>query len=183
VKQELATYCAALTASLVLSTPLSAHHSAGLFETTVPIWVKGTVVRFNWGNPHTAIIVEQVEKDGTKVRWALENSGRLDMLQRMGYTSDSFKVGDPIEACGFAPKQQYGARLSSHTDGDGTTPVPRWLDGAERVITARLLLTKNGPEVHWSHYGPLELCTTDEELKALPQFPSNAAVQRPRDAG
>jgi hypothetical protein len=170
MKQHLATCCAVLAASLALSSPLAAHHSIGVFETTVPIWVKGTVVGFNWGNPHTAIIVEQVEKDGTKVRWALENSGRLDMLQRMGYTRDSFKVGDPIEACGFAPKRQYAPRLAPATGEDGATPAPHWLDGADRVITARLLLTKNGPEVHWSHYGPLELCTTDESLKALPQF-------------
>jgi hypothetical protein len=170
MKRKLTTSWAALITSLVLSTPLSAHHSASLFETTVPIWVKGTVVKFNWGSPHTAIIVEQVEEDGTRIRWALENSGRLDMLERMGYTRDSFKVGDPIEACGFAPKPQYAPRLSSPTAEGRATPAPPWLDGAERVITARLLLTKNGPEVHWSHYGPLELCTTDENLKALPQF-------------
>jgi Family of unknown function (DUF6152) len=171
MKHEHTTRCAALITSLVLSMPLSAHHSSRLFETTVPIWVKGTVVRFNWGSPHTAIIVEQVAEDGTKIRWALENSGRLDMLERMGYTRDSFKVGDPIEACGFAPKQQYASRLTSSTVENGAPPAPQWLNGAERVITARLLLTKEGPEVHWSHYGPLELCTTDEGLKALPQFP------------
>jgi hypothetical protein len=171
MKHEHTTRCAALMTSLVLSTSLSAHHAARLFETTVPIWVKGTVVRFNWGSPHTAIIVEQVEEDGTKIRWALENSGRLDMLERMGYTRDSFKVGDPIEACGFAPRQQYASRLTSPTVENGATPGPQWLNGAERVITARFLLTKDGPEVHWSHYGPLELCTTDEALKALPQFP------------
>jgi hypothetical protein len=157
-------------ASLLFSIPLSAHHAARLFETTVPIWVKGTVVRFNWGSPHTAIIVEQVAEDGTKIRWALENSGRLDMLQRMGYTRDSFKLGDPIEACGFAPKQQYAQRLPFPAVEGGQVTGPQWLDGADRVITARLLLTKDGPEVHWSHYGPLELCTTDEALKSLPQF-------------
>jgi Family of unknown function (DUF6152) len=171
MKRRLITRCAVLVTSLVLVGPLSAHHAARLFETTVPIWVKGTVVRFNFGHPHSAIIVEQVEEDGTKVRWALENSGRLDMLQRMGYTPDSFKAGDPIEACGFAPKAQYVPGLTSPTAQGGTRAAPHWLDGAERVITARLLLTKNGPEVHWSHYGPLELCTTDEDLKALPQFP------------
>lgn len=171
MRQKLTARWTALTISLLLSGSLSAHHASRLFETTVPIWVKGTVVRFNWGNPHTAIIVEQVEADGTKVRWALENSGRLDMLQRMGYTRDSFKVGDPIEACGFAPKQQYAAGSPSSTAEGRTRLGPEWLDGAERVITARLLLTKNGPEVHWSHYGPLELCTTDETLHSLPQFP------------
>ena len=167
MKRMLTIRCAALLASLALSTHASAHHSAGVFETTVPIWVKGTVVQFNWGHPHSAIIVEQVNDDGTKTRWALENSGRLDMLEWMGYTRDSFKAGDPIEACGFAPKQQYAPRLPPSAVEGSTRPEPRWLDGAERVITARLLLTKDGPEVHWSHYGPLELCTTDEDLKAL----------------
>jgi len=171
MKPGLVTRWAALIALLALATPLSAHHAARLFETTIPIWVKGTVVKFNWGRPHSAIIVEEVQEDGSKIRWALENSGRLDMLERMGYTRDSFKPGDPIEACGFAPKQQYAQRSSSPTAEGGTTPGPHWLDGAERVITARLLFTKDGPEVHWSHYGPLELCTTDEALKALPQFP------------
>ena len=171
MRERLTARGAALIASLALSAPLSAHHAARLFETTVPIWVKGTVVKFNFGNPHSAIIVEQVEEDGTRTRWALENSGRLDMLERMGYTRDSFKVGDPIEACGFAPRQQYPTRLPSPTEEGGTRPAPQWLDGAERVITARLLLTKGGPEVHWSHYGPLELCSDDENLKTIPQFP------------
>ena len=171
MRRKLTTRCAALITWLVLCAPSPAHHAARLFETTVPIWVKGTVVRFNFGRPHSAIIVEQVDDDGTKVRWALENSGRLDMLQRMGYSQDSFKAGDYIEACGFAPKQQYPSRSSSPAADGSTTLSPQWLEGAERVITARLLLTRKGPEVHWSHYGPLELCSTDESLKTIPQFP------------
>lgn len=164
MKLKLATRCSALIALLLLAAPMSAHHSVAVFETTVPIWVKGTVVRFNWGAPHTAIIVEQVEEDGTKIRWALENSSRLDRLEAMGYTSQSFKPGDPIEACGFAPRQQFTPRLPFTPGEDGEPPGPHWLDGADRVITARLLLTQDGPELHWSHYGPIELCTSDEEL-------------------
>lgn len=167
MKQKLTTCLAALMSSLVLSSPLSAHHSARLFENTVPIWVKGTVVRFDWGYPHPRIIVEQVEEDGTTTRWALENSTRMDLLDLMGYTRDSFQIGDPIEACGFAPKQLYAPIFSSLAEGDAATPEPQWQEGAERVITGRLLLTKDGPETHWSHYGPIELCTSDEDLLAL----------------
>jgi hypothetical protein len=150
---------------MLLSNPVSAHHAARMFETTFPIWVKGTVVRFDWGYPHPRIIVEQLEEDGTRTRWALENSTRMDMLERMGYTRNSFEVGDPIEACGFAPKQQFSPLFSSLAAAEGPTPEPHWADGAERVITARLLLTKDGPQLHWSHYGPIELCTTDEDLR------------------
>jgi hypothetical protein len=167
MNQRLTTRYAVLTTLLFLSTSLSAHHAARLFETTVPTWVKGTVVRFDWGYPHPKIIVEQVEEDGTTTRWALENSTRMDMLDLMGYTRNSFQVGDPIEACGFAPKQLFAPLFSSLADEDGPTPEPQWLDGAERVITARLLLTRDGPQLHWSHYGPIELCTTDEDLRTL----------------
>lgn len=80
MKAKLATPLAVVTTMLAMSAPLSAHHSTAVFEITTPIWVKGTVVKFNWGSPHTAIIVEQVAEDGGKIRWALENSGRLDML-------------------------------------------------------------------------------------------------------
>jgi hypothetical protein len=166
MKTRLTTTCFILTTILAVSAPLSAHHSARLFETTTPIWVKGTVVKFNWGSPHTAIIVEQMAEDGTKIRWALENSGRLDMLESMGYTRDSFKPGDAIEACGFAPKTQYAPPVSS-ANSDDVKPGPQWLEGSDRVITARLLLTGNGPEVDWSHYGPRELCISEEQLKAL----------------
>lgn len=165
MKRKLSAGCAALITSILLSNASWAHHSTRLFETTVPLWVKGTVVRFEWGYPHPRIIVEQVKEDGTRTRWALESSTRIDLLDLMGYTRDSFKVGDFIEACGFAPKQQSNLLFSSLAAGDGSTSEPHWVDGAERAITARMLLTKNGPELHWSHYGPIELCTTDEELR------------------
>jgi len=48
-----------------------------------------------------------------------------------------------------------------------TSPGPLWLDGSDKVITARLLLTQDGPKVHWSHYGPLEPCVSEKELESL----------------
>ena len=145
---------------LLSSSALLAHHAAALFETTTPIRVTGTVVRFIWGNPHSAIIVEEKTARGETIRWALESSAPIWMLEGRGFTKDSFKPGDRIEACGFAPKQAFSVR-------DPATPGPVWLEGSDRVITARLLLTQKGPEVHWSHYGPLELCISDKELAAL----------------
>jgi hypothetical protein len=159
-----ASCCAALIAAFILSAPLAAHHSARMFETTVPIRVRGTVVSFDWGYPHPRIIVEQLEDDGTRTRWALENSTPMDLLELMGYTRDSFMAGDPIEACGFAPRQRFNPLFASLAAEDSPTSGPHWLEGADRVITARLLLTKDGPQLHWSHYGPIELCTTDEDL-------------------
>jgi hypothetical protein len=148
---------AVVLAGLVLSGPLSAHHAAMMFETTTPIRVKGTVVRYMWANPHSAIVVEQKTEDGKTIRWALESSAPLQLLESRGFSKDSFKPGDLIEACGFALKSAVRSRTET-SNRDNTSPGPAWLDGADRVITARLLLTKDGPREHWSHYGPLELC-------------------------
>ena len=62
---------AMVLAGLVFSGPLSAHHAARMFETTTSIRIKGTVVRYMWANPHSAIVVEQKTEDGKTIRWAL----------------------------------------------------------------------------------------------------------------
>jgi len=158
---------AAVLAGLVLSGPLSAHHAARMFETTTPIRVKGTVVRYLWANPHSAIIVEQKTEDGRTIRWALESSSPIRVLESRGFNKDSFKPGDVIEACGFAPKSAIRSRTDTPNQ-DNANPGPVWLEGADRVITARLVLTQDGSKVHWSNYGPLELCISEEDLKDLP---------------
>lgn len=154
-----------MLAVLLLSAPLSAHHAAIMFDTTTPIRVKGTVVRYIWGNPHSAILVDEKAEDGRTIRWALESSAPIRMLEERGFRKDSFKPGDTIEACGFAPKGAAGPRTDA-PNRPGAGPGPVWLEGANRVITARVLLTPKGAEVHWSHYGPLELCISEEDLAA-----------------
>jgi len=71
MKSNIVAACAVALAHLVLSTSLSAHHGAFLFDTTTPIRVKGTVVRYVWANPHSVIVVEQTTGDGKQIRWAL----------------------------------------------------------------------------------------------------------------
>jgi hypothetical protein len=165
MKSKTTTSWTTVLAALLLSSALSAHHAARMFEMTTPIRVKGTIVRYVWANPHSAIIVEQKTEDRETIRWALESSAPIGLLESRGFSKDSFEPGDVIEACGFAPKSALGARTDAPNRGS-TGPGPVWLEGSDRVITARLLLTQNGPEVHWSHYGPLELCISKEELAA-----------------
>lgn len=168
MRPQIMTRWVAMLIALLTAGPLLAHHSVRVFETTTPIHVKGTVVRFVWANPHSAIIVEQRTADGATIRWALESSAPIPLLEGRGFSKDSFKPGDVIEACGFAPLGALRSRPGASTQ-EKANSGPVWLEGADRVITARLLLTQHGPEVHWSHYGPLELCISDDELNARTQ--------------
>ncbi|MES2626732.1 MAG: DUF6152 family protein [Pseudomonadota bacterium] len=151
-------------ALLFFSSALAAHHSTSVFDITTPIRVKGIVNRVEFMNPHAVIFLDQETADGTIVTWALESSATLLMLERRGFTEDTVKVGDIVDACGFAPKRQFKSSNASPESGD---LPPLWMDNTDKVITARLLLLPNGPDVHWSHYGPLEDCISAEELEVL----------------
>ena len=121
---------------LALIAPLLAHHSAATFDLATPIVIKGVIASVRFANPHSAIMIEVVAGNGEKQIWAVENSSTLAVTRQRGFSEESLLVGDPIAACGYAPK----------------------LGAARRVITGRLLILKNGPAEHWSHYGSLETC-------------------------
>src|SRR5918993_500593 len=76
----------ALAASALLAAPASAHHSQAMFDTTREVLFEGTVVRFDWVNPHMYLIIETRGPDGKPLR--VEGEGlaitqaRADGLKR-----------------------------------------------------------------------------------------------------
>lgn len=139
----------------VFSTPLHAHHSVMVFETTTPIVLKGQIADVRFSNPHSSIFIDVADADGKPVRWAVENSGTLAMTRERGFNEQNVRVGDPITVCGYAPKKAYSTAEELTARG---TPVPDWWGSAKKFITGRLVVLKDGPHEHWSHYGPLEVC-------------------------
>jgi hypothetical protein len=148
--------CVAALAALCVAGSVQAHHNSGLFETTTPIRVKGLIAEVRFANPHSMIFIDVVSADGERVRWAVENSGTLAMTRDRGFDERTVQVGDPIEACGYAPKRAYMTAQELAARG---VPLPQpWWGNWDRVMTGRLLILKTGPAEHWSHYGPLAAC-------------------------
>src|SRR5262245_4626986 len=100
------TVFAACIAVSLLAWPgaLAAHHSLVQFDTTTPVWLKGTVVRFERVNPHSRILLDQQMEDGRVQRWAVDGPGP-NPLARMGIDENFLKAGDAIEVCGFVLKE------------------------------------------------------------------------------
>jgi hypothetical protein len=141
----------------VLVTPATAHHSESVFDITTPIVLKGTIVDVYFANPHSAIIIEITETDGSTERWAVENSSTLAQTYIRGYDRSNVIVGDAIEVCGYAPRPAFtNAAADAQPQSDRPRP-PYWKD-ADKAITGRLLILPSGPGEHWSHYGPLDVC-------------------------
>ena len=58
----------AFAATALLEGPASAHHSQAMFDTSREVLFEGTVVRFDWVNPHMYLIVETRGPDGKPLR-------------------------------------------------------------------------------------------------------------------
>jgi len=80
----------ALTLCVSLTPPAFAHHSAAMFDATKTITLEGSIERYEWANPH--VYIHLASSAGT---WLVE-AGSPSMMQRVGWTADSFTVGDVV---------------------------------------------------------------------------------------
>ena len=85
---------------LGLAIPAYAHHSfvAHYVEDSM-VTVEGTVIEFQFRNPHSFVYIENMNDAGEIQRWALEMHNTVRMT-KMGYTKESIKFGDRITAKG-----------------------------------------------------------------------------------
>jgi len=75
--------------------PATAHHSFAMFDQTKILHLDGaTVTQFNWTNPHTYVVVEAKDANGT-TSYMLECSS-TNMMSQSGWTFRTIKPGDKL---------------------------------------------------------------------------------------
>jgi hypothetical protein len=135
---------AAAALLLSLAPTAQAHHSAAMFDATRTVTIEGTVERYDWSNPHVYLHVASAS--GT---WLIE-AGSPSMMQRAGWSRETFGVGDvvsvdanPTKAVGRMARgitvRAGNTVLAFRGEGSGTTraAVPatglggNWLPGPE----------------------------------------------------
>jgi len=83
-------------AALVAMTgAVAAHHSFAMFEQEHPLEVTGVVKEYKYTSPHSFIILEIKDKDGSTEAWNLE-CGSPSQLARDGWTGKTLKSGDEL---------------------------------------------------------------------------------------
>ena len=79
--------------------PLSAHHSWPVSMDRL-VTVKGTVVEFDWANPHPMITLEVPASDGRTERWKVGGPAIVRMTGN-GWTKTTVKPGDVMTGIGY----------------------------------------------------------------------------------
>jgi hypothetical protein len=86
----------------------NAHHSGSAYDRSAPTSIEGTIVRYEWRNPHVYLWVE-ADAGGERVTWEVEGYPPA-VLQRVGWRADEVSVGDRVTVGGY-PGRDAGKRI------------------------------------------------------------------------
>jgi hypothetical protein len=112
-------------ALLALTVPVLGHHSNAMFDLENVIELQGTVVEFQFTNPHTWLQVEVAVEQGEKTEWSLE-WGSPNNLGRQGVRPSTFAAGTLVTIRTNPMKDgSPGGLLVGAKLADGKT-VGRW---------------------------------------------------------
>jgi len=79
--------------------PLLAHHAWPVNQQRL-VTVKGTVVDFQWGNPHPMITLTVQTTNGNTEKWQVGGPA-LNRMEANGWTKTTVKTGDVITGIGY----------------------------------------------------------------------------------
>jgi len=101
-----------------------AHHSFAIFDHTQTVTLKGTVLSFQWTNPHGYIELDVAEGPKGADHYTVELTS-INMLRRAGWKSSDVNAGDEVTAI-VAPllNGEHGGLLLELKVPDGRTLIP-----------------------------------------------------------
>jgi hypothetical protein len=110
----------------MVALPAFGHHSfAAEFDDKQPVTLNGTVVKFDFMNPHSWIYLDVTKPDGKVERWSVE-TGSTNALFRRGWRKESLRAGDHVTI------EAFRAKDGSHTANASQVKLPdgRQVSGA-----------------------------------------------------
>jgi hypothetical protein len=163
--------------ALVCAGSVRAHHSGYMYQTT-PIWIAGTVTRFELKNPHTITTIEGRSEDGQVRVWAVEGPSQTQLDRRSGDGEYVPKVGDTLKVCAFPYKPAEEIARDTRLTPSLDDAVRRRLeatttDGASpRFMEGHVLVMPDGGMRSWDPHGILAECvrTTNDAKRPWVDF-------------
>jgi len=118
-------FAGVLGGAVILTAPVFAHHSAVMFDDAKEITVTGTVKEFQYTNPHSWLLIDVKNDDGSVTTWGFEAEGP-STLTRAGIRKSDFAPGTAVTITGHPMRDgRPAAAWVKATRGDGKEFDPR----------------------------------------------------------
>jgi hypothetical protein len=116
-----------------------AHHSAAVYDMGAVVVLRGTVLRYDWKNPHVYIVIAAETPGGATAEWAIEGESTA-LMTRSGWTATTLAPGERVLARANANRrpERREARLITLTADDGTVLVRKASGPAPTVAATGL---------------------------------------------
>ena len=125
---------AAALAASTWAVPVSAHHSAAMYDRDKRRPLTGVVKEFQWTNPHVWIQVMVPDAKGADQEWGVECTS-VNFMRRRGWARESLKPGDKVKMIIFPLKDgSRGGQFNKMTELNGS---PNNLPGYEQQLERR----------------------------------------------
>ena len=76
------------------SSPIGAHHGVASYDNGRWLTLKGTIVAFEWVNPHCLVHLDVKDADGNVQHWVMETPPPSAMFHGAGWSRTIMKPGD-----------------------------------------------------------------------------------------
>ena len=101
MKNRRCALAAMLVALCVVTDTVLAHHGfAGRYDEENPVSLDGVVIELQFINPHSIIIFQVRDGDGTVVRWSGHLGSATSLRNSEDWTKDTLKPGDRVTILG-----------------------------------------------------------------------------------
>lgn len=109
---------------LVPVVPTSAHHSFAMFDTTVRMYLEGTVENWAFNNPHSWLYIRVAGANGESTLWGFEGAAPPSLVRR-GIVGNTYEPGDVVKVVTCPLRDgRPGGHLSFVVQEDGSTTTP-----------------------------------------------------------
>jgi hypothetical protein len=113
MKHAFVTSLLVLAGIAAAAAPGLAHHSGAMFEEKKTVTLEGVVKQFQYTNPHSWLIVDVKNKDGSTTTWGFEAEGP-STLARAGIRPSDFPAGTKLQITGRPMKDGRPAATWEH---------------------------------------------------------------------
>lgn len=114
-----------LVSLVLIAAPTFAHHSAVMFNDETEVTLTGVVKEFQYTNPHSWLLIDVTNDDGSVTTWGFEAEGP-STLMRAGIRKSDFSPGTEVTITGHPMKDgRPAAAWIQATRGDGKEFNPR----------------------------------------------------------